>query len=238
MPRRRLGGSLDQPRPAGPTARLPPPAARHVLCSLLDPDPALGVNRACAEAFPAEIVAAVAALARLTGAGRAWLAVDADADPAAWAGVRRVAAESAGDLRLVPVDNDYPQPDPTLLLYALTGRRLPPGRLPTDRGVLLLDAAAAAAVGRALAAGEPMLRVPFAVHDRTGAAIAEPDRARADDAGADDAGASRTYAESRTWSPPPSARRCATCWRISASLPRRRPRAELPAPAGRCARCG
>jgi electron transport complex protein RnfC len=137
-----------------------------VLCSLLDADRALGINLACAEEYPTEIVAAVAALARLIGAGRAWFAVDAEQDPQAWAGLRQVAAQVAGDLRFVPVDNDYPQPDPTLLLQSLTGRRLRPGRMPTDQGVLLLDAAAALAVGRALVRGEPMLHVPLAIHDR------------------------------------------------------------------------
>jgi Na+-translocating ferredoxin:NAD+ oxidoreductase RnfC subunit len=49
---------------------------------------------------------------------------------------------------VVELPNHYPQADPTLLLYTLTGRRLVPGKLPVERGVLLLDAMAAAAVGR------------------------------------------------------------------------------------------
>ncbi len=95
-----------------------------ILCSLLDIDRALGINSACAREHPAEIVAAVAALARLTSARRAWFAVDAGEDGTDWAGIQRAAAEVAGDLRFVPIENHYPQPDPTLLLYSLTGRRL------------------------------------------------------------------------------------------------------------------
>jgi len=142
-----------------------------VLCNLLDADRAVAINQACAREYPAEIVAAVAALARLTGAGRAWAAVDADQDTAAWIGMRAVAAQVAGDLRFVPIENHYPQPDPTLLLHSLTGRRLRPGQLPTSQGVLLLDAAAAFGVGRALVLGESMLRVPLAVHDRVALAV-------------------------------------------------------------------
>jgi electron transport complex protein RnfC len=82
-----------------------------------------------------------------------------------------VAAQVAGDLRFIAIENHYPQPDPTLLLHSLTGRRLRPGQLPTDQGVLLLDAAAAFAVGRALVLGEPMLRVPLAIHDRAALAL-------------------------------------------------------------------
>ena len=142
-----------------------------VLCNLLDTDRALAISKACAREFPMEIVAAMGALARLTGAGRAWFAVDADEDTIASADLQRVAAQVAGDLRFVPIENHYPQPDPTLLLHSLTGRRLRPGQLPTDQGVLLLDAAAAYSIGRALVLGEPMLRVPLAVHDRTTLAV-------------------------------------------------------------------
>src|SRR5207245_2489759 len=67
--------------------------------------------------------------------------------------------------RLVPVPNHYPQANPTLLLHALGGRHLRPGRLPTEAGVLVLDAAAAVAVGRCFLRGEPMLSVPFALYD-------------------------------------------------------------------------
>jgi electron transport complex protein RnfC len=141
-------------------------SADIVLCNLLDTDRALAINQACAGEYPVEIVAAMGALARLTGASRAWFAIDADEGATVWANLQSVAAQVAGDLRFVPIENHYPQPDPSLLLHSLTGRRLRRGQLPTDQGVLLLDAAAAFAVGRALVLGEPMLRVPLAVHDR------------------------------------------------------------------------
>jgi Na+-translocating ferredoxin:NAD+ oxidoreductase subunit C len=59
--------------------------------------------------------------------------------------------------------NDYPQADPTLMLYSVTHRKLKPGRLPTSQGVLLLDAVAALAVGNA-AEGRAMLSTPLAIH--------------------------------------------------------------------------
>jgi electron transport complex protein RnfC len=65
----------------------------------------------------------------------------------------------------VPLQNEYPQANPTLLLHALLQRRLPPDHLPTDAGVLLVDAAAAVAVGQYALRREPMLTVPLAVYD-------------------------------------------------------------------------
>src|SRR3954471_18272044 len=77
---------------------------------------------------------------------------------------------AAKELRIVPLENHYPQVDPTLLLYTLTRRRLRPGRLPTEQGVLLFDAAAAVAVGEALLGAGPaagaMVRVPLAVYEQ------------------------------------------------------------------------
>jgi electron transport complex protein RnfC len=165
-----------------------------VVCSMLDADPSHGVNRAMAEAYGTEVVAAIAAFARLTGAERVWAVVDAADPPARWEGIRNAAAAmGANELRIVPLANDYPQADPTLLVYTLTRRKLRPGsgggvglHLPTEHGVLLLDAAAAVAAGRALLAGDAtgeatqgaiqrvlygaargvMHRVPFTVYDQ------------------------------------------------------------------------
>jgi electron transport complex protein RnfC len=60
----------------------------------------------------------------------------------------------------------YPQSDPTLLLYSLLARPLKPGFLPVEHGALVLDAAAALAVGNSLLLDQPMVHVPIAVRDR------------------------------------------------------------------------
>jgi H+/Na+-translocating ferredoxin:NAD+ oxidoreductase subunit C len=65
--------------------------------------------------------------------------------------------------------NEYPQADPTMLLYRMFRRRLRPSRLPTEQGVVLFDAAAAIATARA-ARGEPMIFTWLAVHDHISAA--------------------------------------------------------------------
>ena len=134
-----------------------------VVCSVLDPDRAVPLQSVVAGAFGAELSAGVALLAKLAGAERAWVVADV-LSPDAFQEDLRKHAEAAG-ARLVPLPNEYPQADPTLLLHALLQRRLPPDHLPTDAGVLLVDAAAAVAVGRFAKTRRPMLTVPLAVYD-------------------------------------------------------------------------
>jgi electron transport complex protein RnfC len=135
-----------------------------VLCNVLDEDAALPLQTRIAGNYGVEVTAGVLALASLTKARRAWAAVAHSADPVCWASLRRASAGT--DLALLPLQNDYPRAHPTLLLE-LTDRALRPDRLPTEQNVLLLDAAAAAAVGRCFLSDEPMLAVPMAVRDRS-----------------------------------------------------------------------
>ncbi len=115
-----------------------------VVCCLLDTDPAVPLNAAVSTAAPADLVAGLAALSVAAAGARVMLVVDPEAT-GVWSALRPHVRRPA---RLVPLRNDYPQADPSLLLFTLFHRRLPPGRLPTDRGVLLVDAAAAVDVGR------------------------------------------------------------------------------------------
>lgn len=141
-----------------------------VVCNLMDADPFLPVNRTCAQVRGGALVAGVAALARWTGAERVWAAVDYAHPTDRWRPVREVASLVAKELRIVPLENHYPQVDATLLIYTLLRRRLRPGRLPTEQRVLLFDAAAAVAVGEALLGAGPaagaMVRVPLAVYEQ------------------------------------------------------------------------
>jgi electron transport complex protein RnfC len=109
-----------------------------------------------------EIVGGVELLREITHSRRAMIAIEADGT-ADWVKPIRSAIKQT-DLRLVELANDYPQADPTLILFSLASRRLVPGHLPPEQGVLLIDAATAAAVGAARR-GERMLRVPMAIHD-------------------------------------------------------------------------
>jgi electron transport complex protein RnfC len=133
-----------------------------VLCSVLDVDAGLRLNAALAARQPDDVVRGVRLLARLTGARRRAIVLEEDAAPV-WAMPIRAAAQAA-DIAVIDVPNDYPQSDPTLMLYTIARRRLRPGQLPTTQGVLLLDASAAVAVSQAQR-GQPNLTTPLAIHD-------------------------------------------------------------------------
>jgi Na+-translocating ferredoxin:NAD+ oxidoreductase subunit C len=134
-----------------------------VLCSALDSDPTACLGAALTRQFPQEVVAGAVLISRLVGATQTALCADQRVPSNWWSGVRKLIRKTP--TRLIPMVNDYPQADPTLLLYTLLNRRLRPGRLPTEQGVIILDAAAAFSIGRRLLADEPMTHVPLAVRD-------------------------------------------------------------------------
>lgn len=119
-------------------------AVSVVVCCLLDTDPTVPLNGAIASTHTDDVLNGVAALAGATGAAKSIVVADPEAQPV-WSTLRANVRRPA---RLVPLRNDYPQANPSLLLFTLLQRRLTPGQLPTERGVLLVDAAAAADVGR------------------------------------------------------------------------------------------
>ncbi|MGD1276489.1 MAG: 4Fe-4S dicluster domain-containing protein [Tepidisphaeraceae bacterium] len=133
-----------------------------VVCTVLDSDAGLRLNAAVAAHHAQRICAAVALLGRLTRARTAQVCVEAYAGPQ-WVKSLRTAADAA-DVRVIDLANDYPQSDPTLMIYSVADRRLRPGALPGSQGVLLLDAVAALAVGEAML-GRPHLSTPAAIHD-------------------------------------------------------------------------
>src|SRR5205823_9278588 len=109
-----------------------------VLCNLLDDEPTMRLNGTLAARSGPTLLAGLGLLARLTDARRVWLVIEAGSPTRWWAPLRRLVRRTG--MEVVPVINDYPQGDPTMLLYALLGRRLKPGRLPVEHRVLMLDA--------------------------------------------------------------------------------------------------
>ena len=134
-----------------------------VICNVLDADPSIRLCSVLARQYPIELIAGISLISQVCGAGRSWLVVDAQLSPLWMSGLRKIIGR--GPSKLIAIANDYPQADPTLLLYSLLDRRLRPGRLPVEQGVVILDAAAAIAVGRHAILDERMSLVPLAVRD-------------------------------------------------------------------------
>ena len=131
-----------------------------VICCLLDSDPATPLQARLASDYAIEVLAGIAFIQRLTGAGRAAVASTTLRRPA-------IIRARLKDLKIseISLTGDYPQSDPSMLVHGVLERKLRPGRLPTEVGVIVLDAAAAIAVGRFVLLNEPMTHVPVALHD-------------------------------------------------------------------------
>jgi Na+-translocating ferredoxin:NAD+ oxidoreductase RnfC subunit len=134
-----------------------------VICAVLDVDPAACLNSALASRYGVELVAGVLSAARITGAERARIVTDHRV-PGSWFTTLHKSAHVAR-VSMDAIVHTYPLADPAVLVYLLRRRPLRPRRLPTEQGVLVLDAAAAVALGRYALLSEPMTQVPIALRD-------------------------------------------------------------------------
>jgi Na+-translocating ferredoxin:NAD+ oxidoreductase subunit C len=134
-----------------------------IICCVLDTDPSVAFNSIIAETFTNELAAGISLLAKLTAAKNIWITADPGRS-SEWFVSLEATIQNPG-LRLVPLRGDYPQTDPTLMLHTLLQRRLLPGRLPTEKGTILLDAAAAVMVGRCVLYEPPVRVIELAIRD-------------------------------------------------------------------------
>jgi len=130
-----------------------------VVCNLLEADGA-PLNAALVRSSAPAIMLGAAAIAMALGANAQFVVDEECYQPVA------DAVRDRRRCRVIELPNDYPQADPTILLYMLTGRRLRPGRLPVEQGVLVLDGFAALALGQYLASSIPMIHVPLVIRER------------------------------------------------------------------------
>lgn|GEM_PF-802809 len=133
-----------------------------VVCSVLDGDPNMPIGAAIASQKIEQLIAGVRLITRLSGASKAVVVMQQRLLPDVVAAVKK-----AGGMTALEIVNDYPQADPSILLATLMKRKLRPGRLPSDQGVLLLDAVAAVAVGRVVVDQQPMLAAPIALYNHS-----------------------------------------------------------------------
>ncbi|HSZ59611.1 MAG TPA: 4Fe-4S dicluster domain-containing protein [Tepidisphaeraceae bacterium] len=134
-----------------------------VLGGALDLDPVLPVQQSLCKTHAIDLAAGVMALAKIAGAVRGIIALPEDS-PADIV-VAMKAAGAVTSARLYPLRSEYPTANPSLLIRRVLGRRLRPGLLPTQVGVLLVDAPAAVAIGRYFIHAEPLLDVPFGLFE-------------------------------------------------------------------------
>ena len=80
------------------------------------------------------------------------------------------------DIRICVMKTKYPQGDERQLVYALTGKEIPAGKLPADVGCLILNAETTAAISRAFWRGLPLVSRIVTV---AGDCVKEPKNVRA-----------------------------------------------------------
>ena len=137
----------------------------HLICNLLDVDGGSSLHSKVIRENGSFVIDGVVALAQALGSAKAWIAAAPGLSNRVSVLVRK--ANAISKIKVVTIENDYPQSDPTLLVYALTGRRLQPAQLPTSVKAVVLDGVAASAVGRSVAGGEALLTVPVEIRDST-----------------------------------------------------------------------
>jgi len=123
-------------------------------------------------AYPREIVEGSLAIARVTGARKVQIGVESDKPDAMKA--LRDAARAGGDatpVEIVPCEARYPQGAEKQLVFAVTGRTVPPRQLPSAVGVLVQNVATALAVHDALRYRKPLMDRVLTV---TGPGVREP----------------------------------------------------------------
>jgi len=133
-----------------------------VVCSVLDGDPNMPIGAAIASQETDRLITGVRRLAKISSATKILVVMQQRLLPEVHAAVK-----AAGGMTAVEIVNDYPQADPSILLATVLKRKLRPGRLPSDQGVLLVDAVAAVAVGRVEIDEQPMVNVPVALYNHS-----------------------------------------------------------------------
>lgn len=131
-----------------------------ILCSSLEIDPS---SRTMANTPLYAHLSGVSLLAKATGAASVQVVYPDTTDRRVIKLIRRQA--SALGIKLITTSGDYPASHPTVLLHRLYKKRLRPRRLPTDVGVLLIDAQGAADVSRCILLNEPMLTCLLDIQD-------------------------------------------------------------------------
>ena len=116
-------------------------------------------------------------LKKILGFKNAYIAIEDNKSDAVKV-LAQVAAENAewdGSVKLVVLKSRYPQGAEKVLIHSVTGRAVPPGKLPSDVGCVVMNVASISFLSRYLHSGKPLVSRSLTVD---GSAIAEPKNIR------------------------------------------------------------
>lgn len=119
-------------------------------------EPFITANHRMMLEHPRRIVGGTRILMRILGLEHAIIAVE-DNKADAIALLREHAAKVEG-VEIITMKTKYPQGDERQIIYALTGKELPAGKLPADLGCVLFNAETVAAIWHAFNFGTPLCK--------------------------------------------------------------------------------
>jgi electron transport complex protein RnfC len=119
-------------------------------------EPFITANHRMMLEHPDRIIEGTQILMRILGLDHAYVAVE-DNKPDAIALLTELAVKT-GAIEVVTMKTKYPQGDERQIIYALTGRELPAGKLPADLGCVLFNAETVAATWHAFTFGTPLCK--------------------------------------------------------------------------------
>lgn len=116
-----------------------------------------------------DVVQGLSLLMKAAGVDRGCIGIE-DNKPEAIAAMRK-AVEKHSSISVEVLKTKYPQGAEKMLIKAITGREVPPGKLPLDVGVIVQNIGTSLAVFDAVVKGEPLISAALTV---TGGGIKEP----------------------------------------------------------------
>lgn len=147
--------------------------AKEVIINCAECEPYITANHRLMLEEPERILGGVRVLLQALALPHAILAVEDNKKDAAECLQKVIGDDSRFSVELLKTK--YPQGDERQLIYALTGKELPAGKLPADVGCVIFNAETAASVYDAFTTGMPLVRRVVTVD---GDAIGEPKNIR------------------------------------------------------------
>lgn len=127
----------------------------HLIINSAECEPYITVNHRLMLEHPESILRGIQILLKLFGLMEAWIAVEDNKMDAV-----RVLEEAIGPshrIRVKVMKTKYPQGDERQLIYALTGKEIPTGKLPVDVGCIVFNVETCAAIYHAYDMNMPLI---------------------------------------------------------------------------------
>lgn len=144
---------------AFPTSvKLSPPKGKAIEAVMLNGcecEPYLTADHRIMLEEPEKVVWGLRALMKATGAARGFIGIEENKPDAIEALSKAIG--SASDIQIIILEAKYPQGAEKMLIAAAIGRKVPPGKLPFDVGVIVNNVGTAVAVYEAVNWGKPLI---------------------------------------------------------------------------------